>query len=199
MVNEIGEIIIGYIKQLPFVENISGVVKQISYKTETGVKKTFPASCILTAEQCKTGDYKDLCPDNSKKSIIYLEDKGARLIKKEGPMYFWRASFDLVCWLNLPALGFSDCSYSAIAIMAILSKLPGSPVPSNGIYSRLNYIPVGEVTKAQNPFAKYTYDETINQFLMKPYDYFVLNIDVEYCIDKRCLTAQSINPLIPCK
>lgn len=199
MVNEIGNIIIEKIKDLPFIDKYSGVVKPISFKTDAGVKKTFPAACVLTEEECRRGDYKDLCPESGKKSVLYLEDKGARLLKKEGGVFYWRASFDLVCWLNMPALGFTDCSYSAIAIMGILSALPASPIPSQGIYSRINFIPVGEVSKATSPFLKYSYDETINQYLLKPYDYFVLNIDVEFAINKACLTPQALTPPIPCK
>lgn len=198
MITAIGNILIEQLGELPFLDKVAGVVKTITYKDD-GILKKLPASCASSEEDCRKGNYRDLCPDNGKKSVLYLEDKGLRLIKKEAGVFYWRASYGLVCWLNMPALGFSDCSYSAIAIMGILSKLPSSPIPSTGIYSRVNFIPNGEDPKNQNPFQKYTYEETINQFLLYPYDYFVLSIDVEFCVNKACLTPSVLQPPIPCK
>lgn len=201
MTVEIGDIIIDKIKTLPFIDKYSGVVKVVSYKAKNASgafeKKTFPASCRTTLEECESGRYKDLVPDSSKKSVLYLEDKGARIVNREGSRVFWKSSYDLICWLNMPNLGFAGCSYSGIAISGILSKFPVKPF-NNSIFSRIEIQATGIPGRSNNPFVKYSYDESILQFLMYPYDFFVMNIDVDYMVDSKCLTPEVLKPPINC-
>lgn len=204
MIVSIGDIIIDKIKLLPFLDKYAGVVQVLAYKStdKSGkvTKKTFPASCNVTFEQCKSGQYKDLCPDSTKKSVLYLEDNGIRFVKREGGRTYWKASLNLCCWLNMPNLGYSNCSYSAIAVEGILSKFPVTPFNS-GVFTRTQINVVGQLSKtqAQQTFLKYTYDETVNQFMMYPYDFFVLLLEVDFVTDKSCLSSANINSPISCK
>jgi hypothetical protein len=199
MVNDIGKIIIGKIDCLPFLHKFAGVVRTVTIK-DAGVtqRKVFPVSCECSLEDCNKGRYMDLCPDTSKKSVLYLEDTGLRLVNKEGHRAQWKATLNLVCWLNLPKLGQTSCSYSAVAIGAILKQLPLVPFNANDTYSRVFINVVGEQPKTLNPFAKYSYDETVNQFLFFPYDYFVLALEVDFSTDLRCLTIPEIPAEIDC-
>lgn len=206
MISQIGDIIIDKISGLPFIDKYTGVVKILSYKDKLPngnfQTKKFPAACNITLDECSTGRYKDLIPDDSKKSVLYLEDRGMRFIKKEGANISWRASYNLICWLNMPKLGFNDCSYSAIAITSIVSKLPTTPFNSplfNNIYQKVNINLIGQESKANSPFAKYSYDETINQFLMYPFDYFTLLLDVDFTVNQKCIEIPALNPPILCK
>lgn len=201
MVIDIGDIIIGKLNSLPFIDKIAGVVKPIVYNSvgegKKITKKTFPASCRTTWEQCESGRYKDLIPDSSKKSVLYLEDNGVRFVSRDGAKTKWKASYNLVCWLNMPKLGFEGCSYSSTAIASIISKLPVTPF-NDGIFHYIQINPVGQQQKALNPFQKYSYDETVNQFLMYPFDYFVLLIEVDFTTDKRCLEVTPISSSTDC-
>lgn len=201
MTIEIGDIIVDRIKTLPFIDKYAGVVKVVTYKaknTSGGFeKKTFPASCRTTLEECESGRYKDLVPDSTKNSVLYLEDKGARIIRQVGSRVYWKSSYDLIGWLNMPKLGFTGCSYSGIAISGIISRFPVKPFNS-GIFSTVAIRVTGVPGRTTNPFSKYSYDESITQFLMYPYDFFVLNIDVDYFVDQRCLTPETLNPPIIC-
>lgn len=201
MITEIGNIIISKIETLPFLDKYAGVVKTLTMvdtSNNTNQRKTFPVSCNASFEECSSGRYKDLCPDSKKKSVLYLEDNGLRILRTEGTRTYWKASFNLVCWLNLPLLGQSTCSYSAIVIMAIIKKLPVVPFNSNDTYSQVKINVIGQQPKSTNPFARYTYDEAITQFLMYPYDHFVLAIDVDFMVDSRCMTIPELNPQINC-
>lgn len=200
MLNEIGDIIIGKINTLPFLDQYAGVVKPIKYKSAAtnNVEKTFPASCKSTLEECESGKYYELVPDSKKKSVLYLEDKGARFIKKDGPFVSWQASYDLVCWLNKDLLGFTGCSYSAIAIMGIIDKLPDIPFNVPNKYQQVKISVIGQAPKSQDPFAKYKYDETITQYLLHPFDYFVLQMVVDFNIDKRCVNTAAIQTPVQC-
>lgn len=203
MIIEVGNIIIGKINGLPFIDKYAGVVKPATYSDE-GVKKTFPISCALDITQCKKGDYMDLCPDSSKKSVLYLEDKYIRFVSREGNDYRFQGSFDLVCWLNLPKLGLEQCSVSAKAILSVMAQFSATPA-NHGIYQKLLITPLGQNPKSINPFAKYSYDESVSQFLLYPFDYFVLPLQVDFVVNKKCvdefLTSDPIGcltPAVPC-
>lgn len=203
MTNDIGNIIIDKIKTLPFIDKYAGVVKILSYKSESKDKKftqkKFPASCQTTFEQCKDESrYMDLCPDSKKKSVLYLEDNGVRFIKREGSKITWKASYNLVCWLNMPKLGFNDCSYSTTAIASIMKQFPVTPF-NDGIFTFIKINPIGQQPSSQNPFSKYSYDESVSQMLMYPFDYFVLLIDVDFITDQRCLEITPLNPDSSCE
>ena len=202
MIIDIGNIIIDKVKNLPFIDKYAGVVKVITYNQPTDdgkvLKKIFPVSCRLSQEDCVTsGQHLDLCPDSKKKSVLYLEDKYVRFIKRDGDIFYFQASFDLICWLNIPLLGLSDCTISSKAILSTINSLVSQPFNSS-IYQRVSISPLGEEGKTRNPFAKYTYDETINQFLMHPYDYFILPINVDFAINKKCINDFEVGAPIGC-
>lgn len=206
MIVDIGDIIIDKINTLPFLDKYAGVVKVITKQAAEGGKIIkFPAYARASFEECQQGGrYMDLCPDNSKKSLLYLEDKGIRVVKTDGIHVDMSASLDLVCWLNQnkftsvfhPTTEY--VSYSAPAIAGIMRKLMGG-VKFNKInaFSNINYHliyiqVVGQKSKAENPFAKYSYDENINQFLLYPFDYFVLELRVDFRLDMRCISVDQI-------
>jgi len=202
MITDIGNIIIDKIKDVPFADKYAGVVKTIVYNDKalngSTIKKSFPADCRMSLSACQSGSqYLDLCPDTSKKSVMYFEDAGTRLIKREGNYLYWSASLDLVAWINMPKIGFNGCSYAGIAIMSIIKQLPVRPF-NQGDYHMIEIDFIGEKPKNQNPFSKYSYDEAIDQFLMYPFDYFVLALQVNFRMDLRCLDIQSISPEIVC-
>ena len=205
MINDIGEIIISRINTLPFVDKIGGVVKILSYsnvdKDNNTVKQSFPVECKapINLDACDTSRYLDLCPDDKKKSVIYLEDNGVRIVQSEGFKISFRASFDLVCWLNLPLLGVENCSFSAAVITNIIKNLIGKGVPfQSGIYQQVRIQPLFEQSKNVNPFSKYTYNLENQQLLMYPFDYFVLSIDIDFIVDARCIDQIVLNPPIDC-
>lgn len=199
MVIDIGDILISKLLTLPFIDKYAGVVKTIQYRTvKDGPVKSVPASVRATITECEQGRYYDLCPDSTKKSVLFLEDKGTRLVRRQGGRNYFRASFDLICWLNLPQLGYDGASYSAIAITGIITKFPVKPFNS-GIYNGVQITVQGEETKTRNPFAKYNYDETVGQYLMHPFDYFILPVDVDFMVTQACLTALAAGEPAPCQ
>lgn len=195
MTNEIGEIIISKVQTLPFIDKYSGVVKTISY-TNNGAKKTFPAGLKLTLEACESGHYKDLCPDSNKRSVLFLEDKGATVLSQEGKEIKWRADYDLVCWINNKKIG-SATPFSGTAIAQLLKRLSLNPFNS-GVYQKIKINVIGQKPKSANPFLKYTLEEETTQYLMWPYDCFVLELRVEYSINKDCIVIEDLETETQC-
>lgn len=203
MIGSLGTHIINEVKTLPFVDKYAGVVRTINYETTDKdgrkLRRSFPADCQTTFNDadCNSGRYLDLCPDDSKKSVMYLEDTGFRLVKREGHFQYFKANYDLIVWLNLPKLGASGCTYSAVAMAGVIKALPLQP-QNYGLYHLTRIQPTGQKPKSVNPFAKYTYEESVTQFLLYPFDYFVLTLDVDFRIDLRCVTIESLNPPLNC-
>lgn len=201
MINQVGNIIISKLVGLPFLDKYTGVVKPITIldKNATGgtIRKVFPASCQTSLSDCDSGRYKDLLPDDSKKSVLFLKDTGLRLNTRQGNYLTFSATYDLVVWLNMPKLGFTDCSYSGIAIVSILKQLPERPFNS-GIYHLVNISFQGQRPKSVNPFAEYTIDEAITQYLLYPNDYFILALQVDYRVDLRCLEIAPLDAPVYC-
>ena len=198
MIADVGNIIINKLVTLPFIDKYAGVVRVIKYKQKDGIIGSFPADCKISLDECNKGKrYLDLVPDSKKKSVLYLEDLGLRQTDKKGTIQYFNAQYNLVGWLNLALLGVNSCSYSAAAIGSIFKRLNIAQFNEH-IYQYIDIKIIGQQPKSLDPFVKYSYDETINQYLMFPYDHFVISIDVNFRFDTRCIKENSLDPANYC-
>lgn len=203
MTNEIGEIIKSKLADLSFIEKLAGVVKIMNTTAmdanNRSVRKSFPIACNMTYEDCSVkGMYMDLVPNSKVKSIVYLEDQGIRKLNNNGANKVYQATYLLVGWLNLKKLGITDCSGSGKAVANILRVLDLKPFNS-GIYLKIQIEDLGQNAASNNPFAKYTYDEDKTQYLMYPYDYFSIPLQVTFEINtSTCIDDFPTNEELPC-
>lgn len=196
MITAISEIFCDKIKTLPFVEKISGAVQLLTFEQE-GKTYSYPAQRKITLEDCKNGRYLDLFPDSKVKSILFIEDLGSRVIKTDGYKQNWRSSVNIVCWLNLPLLGFDGAYYKPIAIQSILASLPAVPF-NDGVFSKIKFNVTGELPMGTDPFEKYNFSQSIMQYLMYPFDSFVLTADFEWELNTKCLTVENLGDIKTC-
>lgn len=193
MIVEVGEIIKSKLEPLLFIDKLAGVVKVLTKVDFDGenrkVIKKFPVSCSLTLDECEsTGKYSDLIPNSNLGCIVFFEDLGLRFVKQDGFKQLWKGSYKLIGWVNNPKLGTNNCSVTGQIISTIIGQFPINPFNS-GIYHSVKIQVIGQEPKTgQNPFSKYTFDEEKLQYLMYPFDYFSLLIDVDFEINRKCLT-----------
>lgn len=190
MNHEIATILNTYISTLPFADRLAGVVKPVTFVTGTvdkPVKKTIPVDCGVSQPDCMAGKYQNLVPNSKYKSIIYWEDNGVTTNSNNTRDFNFTAQLRLVAWLNLKKLGKTDCNLSALAVTNVLNVLPTAPFNS-GIYTRMRINVGQEIIKSNAIFSKYTYDESVVQYLMFPFDYFALDVSVDFTILKSCIT-----------
>jgi hypothetical protein len=211
MIKDLGEIVKGYFEPYliggtgsnTFIDTLAGVVKVITTsdkdKDNRKVIKRFPVSCSLTLDQCISGGrYMDLVPDSKKGCIVYMEDvQASTKVGQEGPLEKWKSQLRVVCWVNQKKLGRSECSITGKIFQTFLAALPDQPV-NNGNFIRLDVSAVSQDPINYNPFAKYSYDEEKTQFMMHPYDYFSFVIELNYNLNKSCITEFTKQPEIPC-
>lgn len=186
MNEKIAFILKSQIEGLNFVDKIAGMVRPMTI-TKEKVRKTFPVSCDVTADECVKGAYQDLIPDSKYKSILYFEDQGTNFEYREKNRVYFTSRLNLVCWLNLKKLAECGlCVISPQVILMILANLPEFPVQSD-IYREIRIKVTSEVPKNAGIFGRYSYDETIAQYLLAPFDYFCLQITVQFWVDIDCV------------
>lgn len=203
----IGEILKGYISTLNFADKVAGVVRPViqvdvieQYDEDNKLigtvtqRKVFPVACGVTHKQCyEEGLLTDLVPNSSNRSIMYFEDNGCVLTGVEGKLQRYKSSIRLVGWLNLQQFDTSSCTISAEVIAAIIKVIPTGIFNAAGTnYQRVQIRLRNIVPKSQAIFGSYTYNEETTQYLMYPYDYFALDLEVDFAIHENCIQDVSI-------
>lgn len=210
MIKDIGDILKGHLEQFrvggagsnQFIDTLAGAVRIVTKtdvdKDNRPVKKTFPVICNLSIDDCnKAGRYMELVPDSKKGCITYFESVLCQFVRQEGAKQQWKAQLRLVSWLNQNKLGYNDCSITSRVLLTFLNAFPEARANS-GNYQQVQISVLGQDSPAANPFSKYSYDEDRTQFLMHPYDWFSVLIEVTFEIDKRCITDFTTQTEIPC-
>lgn len=184
MNNKIAKILKGYIKDLTWIDKISGLVQTVVVLVPNGkdssVQKSYPVSCDITADACKKGAYQDLCPDSKKKSVLYFEDKGIQEIERYGNKIKFKAIIRLVAWLNLCLIS-DTCGSSGDYVIDVIKALPKTPF-STPDFTGISIVLISQAERDVSIFSKYTYSETAVQYLLYPYDFFALDISIEFTI-----------------
>jgi hypothetical protein len=176
---------------LSWVERFGGVTRKItkSFQDEKDgtIQKSFPISCNVTDIDCNTNQrYTELVPDNSKKSILYWEvtqgftDQGEDGgLKKRRVL---KGTARLVCWLNTDLLGVNECNTAATAMRSLLPFLYAQIESGNAgalfEKARIKFEFVNEDVKDKAIFSQYNYGKNPDSFLLHPYDFFALNVNI---------------------
>ncbi len=180
-----------YLDSLTWKDKISGLVQTVN--TVDKVDKTkdvsYPVSCDIDADSCSSGAYQDLCPNSAKKSVIYFEDHGGcDQVEQKGNKITFSCKLRLVAWLNLKKIqeescdsGVTGCGTSGDYVIDVIKHLPHVP------FSTVDFISISiqNISQAQRDvsiFSRYTYAERETQYLMFPYDYFSLDLDIRFTI-----------------
>ncbi len=197
---EIGNIVKGLLEPFlvggsgtnQFIDKLAGVVKVITMQdkneTDSTIIKSFPISSNTSLEECKKpGAYKDLIPNSKYGCMVYLEEEsGVEKINEFNKVKQYRTSFLLVGWINQQKLGSYDTSITGSIVNTIIGAISVKPFNS-GIYQTIQIEVTGQNPKSLNPFSKYTYDEENTKYLMAPYDYFSLKVDVIVNVNLSCI------------
>jgi hypothetical protein len=196
---ELANILKSKIEPLPFADRVSGLVTVLSTREQKeggqSITKKYPIASNLNHKDCLAGRYNDLVPNSNLKSIIYFEDGGIRAMDLGIRDYNFESRLRLVGWLNMAKLGKANThnTLSGAAIGSILSVLPKSSF-NEGSFTRIKVTFESEEPKSSRIFNEYTYDESVIQYLLYPYDYFAINLKITFNINMNCLTPFLTEP-----
>lgn len=182
---------------LALVDTFAGLAQVVTYKNpdENGntVTKKMPVSYDTEGLGCSTASKeKDLVPNSAKKGIVYFEDNGGMQVIRNlsGGRKQYRGNLVLVCWFNRNnSVGQTYGKMSKAAYDEITAKFKGV-LPSIWFIN----LKASAVRIRQDPaiFSKYTYDETVLQYLRPPFEYLAIDLTVTFITG--CNVPITLNP-----
>lgn len=189
---------------LPFVEVMAGMVQTVEYKDPMGdegvmVTKRMPVSTDTNmATNCKLTPERELIPDSMKKGLLYFEDYGAQYIGRgSGERLEYRSNVRLICWMNRARLvGDAYTEITSYCITNVLAKLNLQRPVNSGNFIAIRVEPGRIYPQDKGIFSRYTYDETITQYLRPPFEFFAVDLTVTYFIHPACIgQLQFVDPV----
>jgi len=189
MNNKIANIIVDYIKDLPWIDKLAGMTQVARiYQTSDGAKieKRYPISCQLDYEDaCKEGCYDELVPNSKYRSVVYFEDGSFSYRERRGKRLYYESNIRLVAWLNYKLLEGAGCGSTGEYILDIIQALPEIPVDIDNMRG-MTITVISQARRDSGIFSKYTYNEFATQYMLIPYDYFALDIRTEFFVIPEC-------------
>lgn len=200
MIQQLATVLLGKITDegMPWIDKTAGLVRPITTKLK-GKPQTWPIATDVTdplacnSEGVPIGA---MMPDNKYKSILFIEADGYPTRKDErigAPS--WRAKFRIIVWMNCNRFG-GDQACGDIAYENIVSALDGYPFDSPPFLFCFFNVTGGGPVRGSEVFGKYTFNEARSQYLHYPYDYFAMNVEMDFVLPKGCeaeLTASDVN------
>ena len=193
MISKVAELIKSEISSIIWIDKIGGIVKPGRVKV-AGEDKIFPIYLNDLADPCNASVYLDFVPDSKKMSIVYFEDQGIDVVNSGCTFTDCIGSLKLVCWANLEKINI-DYTSAEILKLDLLKNIPAR-LPNTEWVTKILATFEGEDIKSPAIFGAYTYDETMTQYLIYPYDYFALNYKVKFSIASECFEDVVLNPKI---
>ena len=183
---------------LPFVERYAGLVQTVEKididVNQNNVRKRFPVATESVLNGVCNSNEIIMTPDSSVKGIIYFEDGGTTPMGRKGSRFLYSSNLTLVCWINRAKVVSNIYSeITGIAIQNIIEKMRVDENPENvSIFTGMTVSVVRILPQEASIFSKYTYDETITQFLRPPFEFFALGLQIKYGINSDCVEPLTI-------
>lgn len=181
---------------LPFVELISGLAQRVTFKQNNddgaAITKTMPVSYDnTTAERCTVTPERALIPDSSKKGLLYFEDMGSVFVDRmSGGAMKYRSTLILVCWMNRARLvGDNYAEITSYCVAGILKKLGVKSIKNEQPFIGMLVTPGRILPQDASVFSRYTYDEAVTQYLRPPFEFFGMELTIDYGIHPDCLST----------
>ena len=189
MNNKIANIIVDYIKDLPWIDKLAGMT-QVAKIQQTSdnrkVEKRFPISCAMEYDDaCKEGCYDELAPNSKYQSVVYFEDGSFSFRERRGKRLHYESNIRLVAWLNYKLLRGAGCGSTGEYILDIIKALPDVPQDIDAMRG-VTITVTSQARRDSGIFSAYTYNEFQTQYLLIPYDYFALDIKTEFFVIPEC-------------
>jgi len=183
----IADIFLELLNDLPFKDVLVGETYPLKKKVGNEVK-VFPVS-INTDKSCDYSVYRDLVPNDKKKSIIYLEKQEPRVTNIDRHYYHITQRWRVVVWMNMKLI---NKNYTDIYpfLFTVLRRIP----EEYGNYDEWIGVRFDYLGQTDNLFSQYSYDEAEKQYLIYPYGSFGLDYDVSFRMSRDCFEDVTLNP-----
>lgn len=178
---------------LSFVDKYAGLVQTVEFKQEQdggmGVRKRMPVTVESVIEGTCANYEVQMIPDSNNIGILYFEDGATIPNGRKYNRYNYTSYLTLVCWINKSR--FKTNIYeeiSAMAINEVIVKLRAEQNPENVSFFTGLFVEISRIPKQDAAlFSKYTYDETLTQYLRPPFEFFGIELKCSYTINPQCI------------
>lgn len=162
-----------------FIDKWAGLVKPMR-KMVQKTEKVFPVA-ISTPSNCDQSDYTALVPDDTKRSVAYIEMIQSPTVDviRHGSRQL-SAQLRLIVWYNLDRITAGKYVSEDMLVDQIFRSLPRRL--NNSLFNGASQVHVMStgVTYGAEVVSQYTYNEVKSQFVTHPYGIFAIDLDVWY-------------------
>lgn len=195
MIRDLSNILLGRITTAApaWLDKYAGLTRAISTKLKGAKPQTWPIAYGVTDPQECDQDgtpVNAMLPDEKYKSVLWIEcDQFPRRLPQNIGQPLWQVRFRVIVWLNGNKLKREDDTRVGLADVAYQNLV--SALESNnedvGNYKCINTEVIGS-GPATGPaiFSRYTFNETRSQYLHFPFDFFALDVSMEFVAPRNC-------------
>lgn len=207
----IAYILMQHLTDIPYIQRFAGLVSlqeetNQDYESEqpaTKFTKKYPVAydyCITKPQECEIEGALSMIPDSSYFGQIYFEDGGVDPSGRQGRLYMYTSKLRMVVWLNTKMIVKKD-EYTALPGQSIstavlndcLSRFNKIEFTNQGYYSRFKVKAKNIPISGDNVFSPYSFDKEANQYTMPPYEFFAVDLEVEYGLAEGCIDAITVS------
>lgn len=190
--------------QLTWMSLFGGIAVSVTKTVNAdGDTITYPVS-VKKPKDCPPSREPILAPDTNQTAILWLEEASnvvatdmENIAKRQGRLY--TQSFRLLGWVNGPGLGEDGWQYAYSPEQHVINVLDGlrynnyqlqniglsSDIPINQLTVRVTGMQEKDIDTI---FGEYSFSEE-PKYLVQPYDYFAIDLELEWRIIGSCLPA----------
>lgn len=174
---------------LNYFERTAGLVQKIEMAAPADGSASsqilkFPISADITFLTARRENLLlDLIPNSSSRGVAYFEDKGSKVLEKGK----YQSSLRLICWYDGKQFYQDPILYEPVVMANVIAAISGQRYnadPFAGLY-----VKAGAIVSDASIFSPYSYDEKTTQYLMPPYSFFAVDLELEYRINTSCLNT----------
>lgn len=183
---------------LPFIDLLCGMVQTLTIDEPVDegfavVQKKMPVTFDHNDTACAGKEILPV-PDSSRKSIIYFEDFGVRVIGKEQGLSKFQSSLRLICWMNRAKLvGDHYKEISSRVMASVVQQIANKNPFSSGIFIKTSVRVANIPPQDAALFGRYTYKEQDRQYLRPPFEFFGIDFQIDYLANAKCLEGIAWN------
>jgi len=170
-----------------YIEKRGGIVFPMlteSYSEDNKViEKVFPVTQNPSVQTCNKSDYIDFIPNDKLRSLLYFELNSNKVVETTNYENKFNASITLVFWIN-HKLNYKYYNITTY-LKDIIKKIPKTLNPFQDIYNIQIDIDTVKI-RDKSIFNKYTYKEEHLQYMLYPFDFGSIDLNVEYTLNN-CL------------
>lgn len=191
---------------LPFIDKFGGIVQTITKVIPNGDKPILKRIPISAVHQAPSGcsDLTDatsihFIPESKLRGMLYFEDLGLTTDnsrKRHTGMNWYRSRLRLVVWVNQKnLLPEYSITFATSAMNQIIDLMVNGE--QNFDILRNMKVSITSIPPATSAlFANYDYNEQETQFLIPPYDFFALDLDIQFGVAKGCAVPILLDPAV---